>query len=802
MKFFFSLVCSFILISNCALSQVLVSGRVIDKNRIPLSYCTIEFLLASDSSSIGSAFSDSLGIFSKELQFKAPFLLRVSLIGYKRGYFTTPNDSTQKIVNLNDLTLELDKNTLGQIVVSDKNKIIERKIDRIIFNTDNVISASGSDVLELLAKTPMVQVMGNSISVIGKGSVRVLFNDRLFNLSEEDLTNFLKSIPADNILRIEVITTPPAKYDASGGALINIVTKKNKLLGTNGSIMSSYTQAFYPSGQIGLNLNHRRNKINVYANATYRKGSTRPVEKTNQFYPARTIFQTEYTKQNTSSLNATAGLDYDINKNSTFGVLYSTTISKLHSTSNTNANYTGLDEFSDSLMLANNEYNRFANTQSVNLNYAGIIDSTGKKINIDADYVLYYNERDRNFNGLTYVIPSYALSSINNKYNTSKQQINIGTLKTDFEWPTKLINLNYGFKLSWINNQSNNNIYNNKLDKTLDTTQSNNFVFDEKTEALYISGDKTFKKLEVQLGIRFENTKLNGYSPSTTGKINSVDKLYRNIFPTIYFLYTFNEKHNLSLSLDRRIDRPEYSALNPFRYYQTPFIYSEGNPYLNPNYPQNADLSYTYKQRYVFGLIYTGLRNSYNQVPVQVDQQTLAYLQMNIGNTDQFGFYGMVPINVREFMENTIQVTYITSKYTTTLSNFSGITRNVFVCNLHSQLYWGKNKRYSGEISANMFPFGSVYTITTMGHQFVVNAGLKISLFKNKAYLRFSVNDIFRQNAPTGETISDNLRIKLINQYDTRNFRISFTYKFGYSGIKSKRERSTGNVDENDRLRK
>jgi hypothetical protein len=802
MKLLFSLVFFFTLITNIALSQSIISGRVVDKSGSPLSYSTIEYLLASDSTLVGSTFSDSLGLFSKEVQLKNPIILRISLIGYKRGYFPVIADSTQKMIKVKDVTLELENNTLGQIVVSDRNKIIERKIDRIVFNTDNVISSSGGDVLELLAKTPMVQVMGNSISVIGKGSVRVLFNDRLFNLSEEDLTNFLKSIPADNILRIEVITTPPAKYDAAGGALINIVTKKNKLLGTNGSIMSSYTQSFYPSGQIGLNLNHRRNKLNIYGNAYYRQGSTRPVEKTNQFYLTRTFSQIESTKQSTNNLNATAGLDYYINKNNTFGILYSTTVSRLHSVSNNNANYMDLQESIDSVMFANNVYNRFANTQSINLNYAGILDSTGKKINIDADYVRYFNERDRDFNGATYTMPAYTLSSLNNKYNTSNQQINIGTLKTDIEWPNKLINLNYGFKLSWINNHSNNNIYNNKSNGILDTTQSNNFVYDEKTEALYISGDKAFKKLEIQLGLRFENTTLNGYTPSESRKINDVNKLYRNIFPTLYFLYTFNEKHNLSLSIDRRIDRPEYNALNPFRYYQTPFIYSEGNPYLTPNYPQNADLSYTYKQKYVFGLLYTGLRNSYNQVPIQVDQQTLAYLQMNIGNTDQFGFYGVIPVNVREFMENTIQLTYITSKYTTTLPNFSGITRSVFVCNLNSQLHWGKNKRYTGEISANMFPFGSVYTITTMGHQYVVNAGLKISLFKNKAYLRFSINDIFRQTAPTGETISNDLRIKLMNQYDTRNFRISFTYKFGYSGIKSKRERHTGNEDENDRLRK
>lgn len=801
MKLFsLGLIFSIMLIPNYIRSQVEISGRIVDKNKSPLPYCTIEFLRASDSVSFSNTVSDSAGLFSKELKLDVPILLRASLIGYRKAYITVPSNSTQKTVNLKDLSLDLEDNTLGQIIVSDKKKLIERKIDRIVFNTENLPSSNGGNVLELLSKTPMVQVMGNSISVIGKGSVRVLFNDRLFNLSEEDLTNFLRSIPADNILRIEVITNPPAKYDAVGGALINIVTKKNKLLGTNGSANIAYTQAFYPTGQAGLNLNHRTNKLNIYGNASYRRGATHPVEKTSLFYPSRLFSQTETTKQNTDNLSGSVGLDYEMNKRNTFGVLYSATVSKLHSTSNNIANYMDLSESIDSVMRANNQYDRFANTQSINLNYVGKIDSTGRKVNVDVDYVFYYNERDRNFKGLTHEVPSYIVSSVNNKYNTSDQQINIGTLKTDFEWPTRFANLNYGFKLSWINNHSNTKIYNNN--QILDTTQSNNFIYDEKTEALYISGDKTFNKLEIQLGLRLENTTLDGYTPSNAGKINGVNKLYRNLFPTLYFLYTFNEKHNLSLSLDRRIDRPEYYALNPFRYYQTPFIYSEGNPYLNPTYPQNADLSYTFKQNYIFGLLYTGLRNSYNQVPVQVDQQTLAYLQMNIGNTDQFGFYGIIPVNVRDFMENSIQFTYITSKYTTSLPNFSGITRNVFVCNLHSQLYWGKSKRYSGEISANMFPFGSVYTITKMGHQYVVNVAVKIALFDNKAFLRLGVNDIFMQSAPTGETNSNNLKVKIANQYDTRNFRISFTYKFGYSGIRSKRDRRTGNEDENNRLRK
>ncbi len=797
-----SLIIFSLLIFNVACSQIKISGTAINQNKEHLLFATVEVLSSKDSSLILVTSTDSVGLFS--IQLNKPksnnLLLRISLIGYEQLYSAVIIDSLQNKINVGDLILKSNAKDLKEVIVTDKKNIIEQKIDRLVFNVENTVATSGSNALELLTKTPLVQVMNNNISIIGKGSVRILFNDKLFYLAGEDLINFLSSIPADDIIRIEVITNPPAKYDASGGALINIVTKKNKLLGTNGSINTSYTQAYYPTGQIGFNLNHRKNKINVYGNASYNKGATRPVEKTDMIYSTRIFNQIEYTKRNKDNFNTDVGIDYELNKKSTIGCLYSGVIGNMFAVNNTQGNYVTANNIADSIILTNTNYTKKNSSHSFNLNYLYNIDSSGKKINIDADYVRYSNNRDRNFNASTFVEPSEINSSNSSKYNNSNQLINIGTFKTDVECPNKIVNMDYGFKLDWINNSSNNNTY-NKFGNTqvLDTTQSNNFIYNEKTQAVYLNANKTFKKYELQIGLRLENTTLNGYTPSVNNKINPVNRNYLNLFPTVYFLYKINPNNTLSASYDRRIDRPQYNALNPFRYYLTPYIYMEGNPYLKPPYFNNFGITYTLKQKYILGLIYEGVSDNYTEVPTQMNQQILAYLQNNVGSTNQYTAYCVIPLMISSFVESSVVLDYMKSYYKTTLLNYGNVNKDVFGCDINAQFYFDKNQRFSANLSAHMFPFGSTFVINNMGHQYIVSAGVKIEVLKSRAYINLGVNDIFNESTPISQSISKDVTIKLNNTYDTRNFRIALSYKFGRY-VKEKRQRDKGSEEESNRL--
>lgn len=791
----------FVIIPKIIFCQNTIVGSVFNQNKEQLSFATVEFLSVTDSTLIKVVTSDSAAIFSTQIQNLNCFQIRVSYIGYKPFLKKIVIDSLVKDYNIGEVVLEASDNNLKEIIITNDKKIIEKKIDRLVFNVENTIISG--DALELLSKTPMVQVSGSNISVIGKGSVRVLFNDKLFYLSDEDLINFLKSIPSENISKIEVITTPPAKYDAIGGALINIITKKTTLLGTSGSINTSYTQAFYPTGQLGLNLNHRRSKINIFGNSSFTKGSIRPVEETKNSYVNRSFFQTEYTNRNNTSLNNNLGIDCELNKKNTIGLLYNSSIYNVNTNSTSHADYINFDSSIDSIMSAETKYYKNSNTHAVNLNYSYRIDSTNKKINIDADLVRFHNKKERTLNGMTFSNPLYFNTSNISRYTNSNQLINIGTFKIDVEWPNKIIDVDYGVKFNWINNNSDNNIYSIQSGiQVLDSLQSNKYRYDEKTQAAYLNFYKSIKKIEFQIGLRLENTILNGYTPFESKKINVVNRTYLNLFPTLYLMYNINENNYISITYDRRIDRPEYNALSPFRYYQTPYIYSEGNPFLRPNFPNNIDLSYAYNQNYILGLIYTGMRDSYTEVPTQINESTLAYLQKNVGNTDQFGAYCVVPFNLFKIVENSLMITYVSSHYKTSLQNYSDVNQNVFVCDFNSNVSFGKNNRFSAELNSHMFPFGSVYAISKMGEQYIVNLGIKMSVLKNKGFIRIGFNDIFRQSTPTSISSSNEVNVYLNNQYDTRNFRVGFTYKFGNNTLKASRNRRTGSEEESNRLRK
>lgn len=244
MRYFFILMG--IMITYQIKGQTIIEGSTFNQRSQKLPFCTIKFLSVKDSALIQVVSSDSIGQYTSQIRGVDSILIGASFIGYQEVFSLIVIDSTKletKIIH-KDLILLNDDNILNEVEVVAKKTVFEKKIDRFVFNIENTAIVDGNSIYEVLAKTPLVQVIGNNISVIGKGSAGILLNDKYFYLSGEDLINFLKSIPAENIERIEVITNPPARYAASGGALINIVTKRNLLPGTNGTAYSTYTQAF------------------------------------------------------------------------------------------------------------------------------------------------------------------------------------------------------------------------------------------------------------------------------------------------------------------------------------------------------------------------------------------------------------------------------------------------------------------------------------------------------------------------------------------------------------------------------
>ena len=511
--------------------------------------------------------------------------------------FSFAQDSIKKIV----------EKQIQEVEIVAKKKLIERKVDRLVFNVENSISATGGDALDALKITPGIRVQNNQVSMIGKSGMAVMVDDKLIQLSGDDLVNYLKTIPSDNIKNIEVITTPPAKYDAQGNSgIINIKLKRAKHNSWNSSIRSTYTQTTYPAGSLGGSFNYNKNKISIESDLGYTNGSISPTYNTTFFFPNQ-VWQEVNTNRNYYNLvRGKLGINYKFSEKFNIGIQYMGSNNRKKNKENDFSTITNnTNNAIDSLIIsrAENKIKNNFNTLDVYSIYK--LDTIGRKISINLNYLSFKDSQDRVFNSNNLLSDNMIIpNSYYSANNISGQDIFNYSAKADVDFPTKFIDLTFGGKVSFTKNSTDLSLYNLTTGgQIFDPAQSNKFVYKENTEALYISGSRKLgEKWETQLGLRFETTQAQGNSVTlnTTNKNN-----YSKLFPTFYLSYTPNENNNFSFNYGKRLDRPNFEDLNPFRIYNNKYQYSEGNPFLQPSYSHNLEFNYAYKNNWNSKLYYS-----------------------------------------------------------------------------------------------------------------------------------------------------------------------------------------------------
>ena len=774
-----------ILFQNQVFSQIKISGQIKDKKNNPVEFIEIQ-LQNKDSIIFKSELTNAEGKFILETE-KGEYSLIVRQLGviYYKQNINANQDTNVGIINITEKEQQLQ-----EVVITSKKKLIERKVDRLIFNVENSISASGGDAIDALKITPRVKVKNDNISMIGKNNMSVMLDDKLILLTGDELINFLKSIPSDNIKSIEVITTPPTKYDAEGNSgLINIKLKKSKLNQWNASLRSSYVQSTYPKGSFGGNFDYQKNKLSLYSNLNYVNGSNAPVETNKIYYPLGLWNEENKRRDFQNSVNGRIGADYKISEKFSVGMQYLGSFSKPKIAENSLTTiYNQTNSQIDSYINTLSENLGKNNNHSLNLNSTVVFDTIGKKMNINLDYFKFKNDDNRIFNTIN-------LLSAN---NTSLQDIQNYSAKIDFEHPLKWINLSYGGKLSFIKTQNNVNYF----DTTLGTpifvpTQSNEFNYDENTQAIYINGTKKLnEKWETQLGFRLENTQTEGVSKTLNQKNTNS---YAKLFPTFYLTYTPNEKNAFSINYNKRINRPSYNRLNPFRWYSNPFSYTEGNPFLQPSFSNNLELNYTFNDNWSNSIYYSHTDNGFEQITI-VDntdniQKTIA---QNFFKTTIIGISESYTYNKLKWLSSTFSFDWNYSKSESlipiTNQNLNGSnayfsTSNDFNLNKNKTLlfnfsYW-YNFKGTSDLDKN-----NAYS--------QLDASLKYFAFDKKLQISFNANDILSTNRPIYTSFTNNIQIDYKNYYDVRLFRLSLVYKFGNKNINVEKK-EVGNQEEKER---
>jgi hypothetical protein len=704
-----------------------------------------------------------------------------------------------KIVQKVDTTdsAKLKKINLQGVEINFKKALIEKKVDRTVFNVERSVAAIGTDALELMAKVPGIRVVNDRVSLVGKGSVNIMINDKLSPLSEDDLANYLRSIPSDRIAKIEVITNPSAKYDAQGNnGLINIVLKKIIEQGFKGSANLGFTQAIYPTGSAGGNLSFKKDKITLFSNFNIRKGSTVPFEQSNVFYPDQTWNVVNRDRNFRLVPGGQIGMDYQASKNTLIGFSYNRGLTNFHSEENIKTRVLNKVQSLDSVLNSDAHARIRSNYNAANLYLKGFIDSLGKQVTINADWFKYEDNNQRFFDNRSFdqnggMIPG----SFAQYLSSSAQNLNLYTLKADADLPYTYFNLSLGTKLSFIKNESGVSFYKSRNDVyEPEQSQSNRFSYRENTQALYVNVNKTIKKWDFQLGLRSEYTQIKGTSANS---INEND--YLKLFPTLFIVYRLKEKSEFSLSYGRRINRPAYKKLNPFRWYNNQYFYSEGNPFLQPSYSNNVELSHTYAGLLTSTLSFNNTSDGYNEVNFTDPDNNIQILRpVNFVSSYKYQLSNSITFNQLKWWEslNQLDVFYIRSRSSIaqTIPLLDGFGAYFSTLN---QFIFNKSRTMMGDVNF-WYQFAGVNDLNQMKSQYSLDIGVKRLLLDKKLQLALNISDILKSRKDRYNSLVNNIRQEYDHYYDSRYVRLSIRYNFGNDKMKPQ-DHKPGNEEERKR---
>lgn len=404
---------------------------------------------------------------------------------------------------------------LQEVTITGKKKLIERKVDRTVFNVENSVAAQGGDAMDALKVTPGVKINGNDIKLTGKNSVKVMVNDKIVQLGGEELQNYLKSIPTANIQKIEVITNPPAKYDAEGNSgLINIQLKEVKQDNWSATLRSSYQQGFYAQFVEGAGFSYRKNKLAVLADLNYGSGDWIYTNDIHYYYPEERWDQTIFKRTNRKSLSPLMNISYDISEKTTLGAQFSGAFTKRKSNDyNDNFSHSYSDNSRLKYYKTYGEEHKSPEIISLNLNLSHKLGKDGQKFSVDADY--FESELPQQ-NVLNSTLSDYEANSVDNQFadNNSSQNITNYSLKTDWEFPLKWAEISFGGKISNITTV---NLVDTKFFRIptniLLSSRDDHFEYTENNEAFYLNASKNLgKKWEAKAGLRGEYTQTKAHS--------------------------------------------------------------------------------------------------------------------------------------------------------------------------------------------------------------------------------------------------------------------------------------------------
>ncbi|MCR5886325.1 TonB-dependent receptor [Hymenobacter sp. J193] len=788
-----------------------VTGQVRDAQGAAVEFATVTLHRAADTVVVKSEFSDERGAYRLESAAAGRYLVSVAQLGFRRAW-TGPLEVAGSPVAAPLITLQTSgATTLKEVTVVGSKPLYERQADRTVVNVEGSTLAAGNTSLDVLRRSPGVTVDGNdNLALRGRQGLLVLIDGKRQPMTGTELADYLRGLPADQLKSIELITNPPAKYDAQGGAgIIAINLKKDQRQGSNGSVQASLGYGRYHKATAGLTLNHRRKHYNVFGSYTFadrRNYSALTINRDFFDYADNTqtlvgkSFQDNESVGHGLSHSWKAGLDYTLSERTTIGTVFNGLALRTDSKgSNFSEQYTAGGELTRRYTSDNRRNGDVPNfSGNVNFRHTFADSLGGHELTADADYARYDTRRDQ----LLDTRFSFPRDSADRFTSDQQSLLTIQSVKLDYTRPlSKALRLEAGGKVSWV--YSDNDLEfripatgGDVSQLVRDPLRSNRFRYDENIVAGYFNFNQTLPQWTLQAGLRGEQTNAVGKPEADSLRFS---RHYFQLFPSAAVKHTFSDKHELALSLSRRIDRPSYGQLNPFRSYIDVTTYGAGNPELLPQTSYNMELTHTFQQKYSVGLSYAVTSDPIigTVQPAKDGGRVVVSTSQNLERQYNYSLTITAPVEPAKWWSVYNNAVFYYSRF---VGNLAGTALNAGspAFNLSSNSTFTLGHDWKADLNAT-YQSKERYGYFLSKPQGELSVGVQKGLWNNKATVKLNATDLLYTNKGRATTSFNNYTERFYQRFESRVVTLSLNYRFGNDKLAPSKRRQGGAEDEKRR---
>ncbi|WP_092726314.1 outer membrane beta-barrel family protein [Hydrobacter penzbergensis] len=805
----------------CTLQQSFaqVKGRLMNTDRIPVAFASVMLLRSGDSSMVVFGMSDNDGNYSLNNIVPGKYWLRFSATGYNETQ-SPVFELTEQQKDFGTQVMSKDVKELQEVTVRSERALYQQKTEGLTVNVGSSIFTKGSSALDVLGRSPGVLVnrRNNTIELNGKPGVKIMLNGKLMYLSEEQLFNLLSGMSADNIATIELLTSPTAKYDAEGSAgLINIVLKKNKNIGTNGSESLTAGYGYREKIATSFNLSHNTKHMNLYGDYTYSRNHTYSSMDVDSWQDMPFMGGKVHTQglDTTDALfsnhNVTVGMDARLNERTSIGgsVIYTNNRS-----SGSTFGHFQYNVLPDSLLKYDgvnsgaNQWNNIVSSAYLEKRF-----HQGESMNINVDYLFF--ENNDHYMVQSSFVNKYNMQAGNHEALSAPAQkgaahtnINVIVGKTDYmkQWGSKT-KLEAGIKIAHTTNTSSSG-FKSWIDTawTSNRQTTSSIIMRETIGAAYASMTIDINtSTHLTTGIRYEyvTTQLNNADTGASVEQRNMGAL----FPNVLLTKKINAQNELQLSYTKRISRPSYNDMASYVGYSDPTTVYTGNPFLQPTITHNVRLGYYYK-RYALSILFSRDINTIvrYQLTESPEHNMLYISPQNMSWQNNITFQATLPVSINNWWTMNWNFIGGSRKYAITYAK-QPVEYGYFAYSVNYTHTFKLPRLFSVELSGNYNNQSYNGTQRVEGFH-ILNIGLKKELKDNKGSFQFSVNDIFRREryevhygTITREPFDIMNRVVVYTEPSQFTiFKIGYSRSFG-NGKKAEK-RSAVSSDEQERIRK